>query len=269
MAKLNKVLYNIDQTGDTSAAEKKTARKNIGCPEIATSTTSLPPVETNVSKLLITNDGRVNADNTIIGNIAPNPGQNDTGKFLVAKWSGSPGIGNYDLTAINQVPDIVNAENGYVLTVRRDGSQGQKTVTWYKGAKSPAVSCIDISNIEWNGPLTAGQERDVYSMTVAASDWVHWTLCGNLMSANSTTDDNGVIVTVYKDGAKVYEHNVWIPRAGTEQSVVDCHFSVTGAFTNDGTATATYKIVVSNLRGVNQLLQASHMKLTLLTTQGA
>lgn len=266
MAKINKVLYNIDQTGDTTVDEKKTARKNIGCPEIVTSTTALPPVETDVSKLLILDDGRVQTDNNDVGNILPNPTQRDIGKFPVANWSGSPSIGTYRLTDIRQVPDIENAEHGYVLMVRRGGSQGQKAVTWFQNVKSPAVSCIDIKDIEWQGVVSIDTEKDVYSMDVTATDWVHWTLCGNLLSSGSTTDDNGVIVKVYKDTEKVYEHQVWIPRGGTDQSVVDCHFSVTGAFTNDGTATATYKIVISNLLGVNQLLQARNMKLTLLKT---
>lgn len=266
MAKMNKVLYNIDQTGDTTAAEKRTARNNIGCPEITTSTTGLPPVETEVSKLLLIEDGRVLADNNIIGNIAPNPGQNDDGKFLIAQYTGSPAIGTYGLAAINQVPDIEKAEHGYVLMVRRGGGHGTKYVTWFQNVKSPAVSCIDIEDIEWQGVASIDTEKDVYSMDVTATDWVHWTLCGNLLSSGSTTDDNGVIVKVYKDTENVYEHQVWIPRGGTGQSVVDCHFSVTGAFTNDGTATATYKIVISNLRSVNQLLQARNLKLTLLKT---
>lgn len=147
MAKINKVLYNIDQTGDTSSVEKKTARNNIGCPEIVTSTTALPPVETDVSKLLLKTDGRVYTDNTIIGNILPNPEQGDIGKFPVANWAGSPAIGTYNLTTINQVPasDATNAEQALIvnssgtpewtniLQVPVNGNNGQ-ILTWNAGS---------------------------------------------------------------------------------------------------------------------------------------
>ena len=122
MAKLNKVLYNIDQTGDTTDAEKKTARKNIGCPEIVTSTTSLPPVETAVSKLMIKKDGRVYTDNTVAGNILPTPKQEDIGKVATATWSGSPGIGGYQLTTINQIPASTVSNYGQALIVDSSGN---------------------------------------------------------------------------------------------------------------------------------------------------
>lgn len=56
MAKINKVLYNIDQTGDTTDAEKNTARTNIG----AASTTSfnkLSDVVKNLSFQVAANTG--------------------------------------------------------------------------------------------------------------------------------------------------------------------------------------------------------------------
>jgi hypothetical protein len=34
MSKINKVLYNVDQTADTSEAERRLARKNIGLDEV-------------------------------------------------------------------------------------------------------------------------------------------------------------------------------------------------------------------------------------------
>lgn len=165
MAKLNKVLYNIDQTGDTSDAEKKTARKNIGCPEIFTSTTALPPVETDVSKLLLKTDGRVYADNAVIGNILPNPEQGDIGKFPVANWSGSPGIGTYQLTTINEVPASTVADKNKVLTVNDNGFP-----VWGTGLIMPAfgdnksftldTTTVDEYEYSYNIPMPTGDGWD-------------------------------------------------------------------------------------------------------------
>lgn len=165
-----------------------------------------------------------------------------------------------------QLPDITDAEHGDVLTVIRSGAYGIKSVTWQQPAKSPKVSCRTIENIVWNGPVTSDHEQDVYSITVAANDWAHWTLCGNLLSSGSVSNINGVFVRVYKDDVKVYDHQVWMPRIGTDIGIIECPFSVTGAFTNLGDATATYRIVISNASGVNSLLQATNLKLTLLNT---
>ena len=141
MAKINKVLYNIDQTGDTTDAEKKTARKNIGCPEIVTSTTSLPPVETGVSKLMIKKDGRVYTDGTVIGNILPTPGQEDNGKLVTATWAGSPAIGGYQLTTVNQIPASTAADENKVLTVNNTGIP-----VWRTGFIAPAFGQNKLFN---------------------------------------------------------------------------------------------------------------------------
>lgn len=90
---VNKVLYNIDQTGDTSSSQKETARKNIGATKVETSTSSLPPVNSDVSTLTIKDNGRIIGDSGTLGVIALEPGQSDIGKVLKAQWAGSPGIG--------------------------------------------------------------------------------------------------------------------------------------------------------------------------------
>lgn len=142
MAKLNKVLYNIDQTGDTSAAEKRTARNNIGCPSIITSTNTLPPVETDINTLTFKTDSRVYADNNIIGNIAPNPGQTDAGKFLVAQWAGSPAIGTYALAAVNQVPASTISNSGQALIVDPSGNP-----VWSTFNTVPASTVADKTKV--------------------------------------------------------------------------------------------------------------------------
>lgn len=156
MAKINKVLYNIDQTGDTSSVEKRTARNNIGCPSIITSTNTLPPVETDINTLTFKTDSRVYADNNVIGNIAPNPGQTDAGKFLVAQWAGSPAIGTYGLAAINQLPASTVADKNKVLTVNDNGFP-----VWQTGFIMPAFG----DNKSFTLDTTTADEYE-YSYTI-------------------------------------------------------------------------------------------------------
>ena len=61
-------------------------------PNIKTTTTTLPPVDTNVSNLTLFTDGRVTVNNsTDVGLLAPIGTQTDAGKVLVGHYSGSPG----------------------------------------------------------------------------------------------------------------------------------------------------------------------------------
>ena len=165
MTKMNKVLYNIDQTGDTSANEKRTARNNIGCPSIITSTNTLPPVETDINTLTFKTDSRVYADNTIIGNIAPNPGQNDAGKFLVAQWSGSPAIGTYGLAAVNQVPASTISNSGQALIVDASGNPVWSTFNALPSIgnnDNGKVLTVNGTSAEWQSLPTYGHQYAVY-----------------------------------------------------------------------------------------------------------
>lgn len=61
-------------------------------PDIKTVTTTLPPVETDVSSMTLIDDGRVRVNNsTEIGLLAPTGTQSDNGKVLVGNYVGSPG----------------------------------------------------------------------------------------------------------------------------------------------------------------------------------
>lgn len=62
-------------------------------PDIVSTTTSVPPVDTDITTLRIFTDGRVQGNSSNIGCIAPVPAQSDSGKVLVAYWAGSPAIG--------------------------------------------------------------------------------------------------------------------------------------------------------------------------------
>lgn len=59
---------------------------------IKTVTTTLPPVETDVTTMTLFDDGRVRANNsTEVGLLAPTGGPTDSGKVLVGNYVGSPG----------------------------------------------------------------------------------------------------------------------------------------------------------------------------------
>lgn len=161
---VNKVLYNIDQTGDTSSSQKETARKNIGATKVETSTSSLPPVNSNVSTLTIKDNGRIIGDSGTLGVIALEPGQSDIGKVLKAQWTGSPGIGtaiwddqwpaggapgqalildaqgNPVWSTVNTLPAIGNSDNGKVLTVNGTTAEWQSLPTY--GHQYAVYECV-------------------------------------------------------------------------------------------------------------------------------
>jgi hypothetical protein len=61
-------------------------------PNIKTTSTTLPPVDTNVSNMTLFTDGRVTVNNsTDVGLLAPIGTQSDAGKVLTGTYSGSPG----------------------------------------------------------------------------------------------------------------------------------------------------------------------------------
>ena len=62
-------------------------------PDIVSTTTSVPPVDTDITTLRIFTDGRVQGNSSTLGCIAPEPSQSDSGKVLTAYWSGSPARG--------------------------------------------------------------------------------------------------------------------------------------------------------------------------------
>lgn len=161
---VNKVLYNIDQTGDTSSSQKETARKNIGATKVETSTSSLPPVNSDVSTLTIKDNGRIIGDSGTLGVIALEPGQSDIGKVLKAQWTGSPGIGtaiwddqwpaggapgqalildaqgNPVWSTVNTLPAIGNSDNGKVLTVNGTTAEWQSLPTY--GHQYAVYECV-------------------------------------------------------------------------------------------------------------------------------
>lgn len=81
---------NADWNASSGAAE---ILNKPSIPDIVSTTTSLPPVDTDIATLRIFTDGRVQGGSSTLGCLAPEPAQADSGKVLVAYWAGSPAIG--------------------------------------------------------------------------------------------------------------------------------------------------------------------------------
>lgn len=206
MAKINKVLYNIDQRNDTTAAEKKTARDNIGAgvgnSDVVLKTTSItiPPVDTQATTLQLFTDGRLRFDNTDVGVIAPYPDQSDSGKILSATYAGSPGRSFAQwITPPIGLPNSAAADAGKVLTVNAQGQADWATnnksevkvfengqlvhkdmMAIYsgggKGAKAPITFNNDNSNVSLvKNPADgdAGKVLTVHEQTGYAP-WYEW-----------------------------------------------------------------------------------------------
>ena len=81
---------NADWNASSGAAE---ILNKPTIPDIVSTTTSVPPVDTDITTLRVFTDGRVQGDSSTLGCLAPVPTQADSGKVLVAYWAGSPAIG--------------------------------------------------------------------------------------------------------------------------------------------------------------------------------
>ena len=74
-----------DTTSDSYIQNKPTV------PSIVKTTTSLPPVSTNIGTLKVMTNGRVMGDSSELGLLAPTGSLADAGKVLTLHYSGSPG----------------------------------------------------------------------------------------------------------------------------------------------------------------------------------
>lgn len=134
MAKINKVLYNIDQRTDTTAAEKETARMNIGAAasgdlanksEIRVFKGGASTVHTD-SMEIYANGGKgatapinFNNENSNV-TMVKKPADGDNGKVLMAKEQ--TGFSNwYEWTDVDTVLGASVDNSGKVLTVNDNG----------------------------------------------------------------------------------------------------------------------------------------------------
>lgn len=88
-------------------------------PSIVSTTTTLPPVNTNIDQLKFFTNGRVMGDSTQLGLIAPTGTQTDAGKVLTLHYSGSPGIttAQWDSLPANvEIATVTHSQAGAVET---------------------------------------------------------------------------------------------------------------------------------------------------------
>lgn len=91
MSTINKVLYNIDQTNDTTTQEKKQARDNIQASQVnyVNAVGGVPTVTPGDLNLVTYQSGlHLNDGTSNISPLAPEAQQGDTGKILTVKSTG-------------------------------------------------------------------------------------------------------------------------------------------------------------------------------------
>ena len=148
MASINKVCYNIDQTGDTTEGEKAQARANIGAigsgdvPEIVRVDTS--SVEHDIDSLKFQSQSVstaiIKGDNTDLGSTVPAPTlATDEGKVPVAYYRDGRKYFLLEQYKDPRLPDSSSSDYTKILTVN---AQGQ--AVWLP----PAVSTSNVGVYE-------------------------------------------------------------------------------------------------------------------------
>lgn len=148
MAYINKVLYNVDQTGDTTSAEKAQARANIGAigssdvPEIIRVDTS--SVEHDIETLRFQSQSVstaiIKGDNADLGSTVPAPTlATDEGKVPVAYYRDGRKYFLLEQYKDPRFPDSSSSDYTKILTVN---AQGQ--ATW----QTPTVGASDVGVYE-------------------------------------------------------------------------------------------------------------------------
>lgn len=146
MAKINKVLYNIDQTGDTSSAEKAQARANIGAGTGNSNITryDISGHDYDVDQLKIYQRSVSNAEfidgmNTL-GSTVPTPSLvSDEGKVPVAYYRDGRGYFLLEQYKDPRFPDSSSSDYNKVLTVNAGGQ-----AVW----QTPTVGATDVGVYE-------------------------------------------------------------------------------------------------------------------------
>lgn len=212
-------------------------------PEIVSTTTTLPPVDTDITTLRIFTDGRVHGNSSTLGCIAPEPAQSDTGKILEANWSGSPGIGTARwVDKPTGVPASVVADKGKVLTVNNQGAaEWQKREYYFAGAGITETTDLDTGNITFDWAYTVGRH-----LVVNSHDQLCVSMPGALDDASSTANNlfypvtNGefsgsYVLMTRKNANETYDIGLRYTSSGTSST-----FSFVGTETvvaNDNTIT--------------------------------
>lgn len=164
MAKINKVLYNIDQTGDTSTTEKSQARANIGASQIT--------YDSSVSDMTITKEiVRPYMNTKYTATVG-----NDSFLLLPSEFSDGMVVKSNGSLTTNAFPKEVpsGGTNGQVLTWNND-TYGWANPT--RGASSVGVYELTVTKVLngtgtelWDGEgLTDANISESYTNCTAAT----------------------------------------------------------------------------------------------------
>ena len=105
---------NVKSDWNAAAGSSSEILNKPTVPSIKTTSTTLPPVDTNVSNMTLFTDGRVTVNNsTDVGLLAPIGTQSDAGKVLTGTYSGSPGKFT---AAWRTVQSPISAGNGITIS---------------------------------------------------------------------------------------------------------------------------------------------------------
>lgn len=184
MAKINKVLYNVDQTGDTSAAEKAQARANIGAigsgdvPEIVR--VDISSVDHDIASLKFQSQSVstaiIKGDNAELGSTVPAPSlATDEGKVPVAYYRDGRKYFLLEQYKDPRFPDSSSSDYTKILTVNAQGQAVWQTPT--VGASDVGVYELTVTKVLngtgtqlWDGEgLTDANISESYTNCTAAT----------------------------------------------------------------------------------------------------
>lgn len=158
MAKINKVLYNIDQTGDTTETEKAQARANIGAlgtSDVLTANRynwSSPTTPISVDVIKFNQKGattsQIMADSTDLGSTVPLPTlSSDEGKVPVAYYRDGRGYYLLEQYKDPRFPDSSSSDYTKVLTVDSSGQAVWQTPTSGSGVSMASFQSVKTIHI--------------------------------------------------------------------------------------------------------------------------
>lgn len=278
---INKVLYDVDQTADTTAAEKATARANIGAaaavdvPSITTTTEG--PEETVVVPVghldFNLDDLSVNAGSSPIGTLVPRTTPSEQRVLTldandpVPYWAVASGVGSdelfiatYNSTTYQQVSDALTAGKAVFLkygnafiplsssTATRHGFLRYTRQAHSYAAQSDSVVAYVLQNDDtWSTNTTSS------SMNVNAGDYMTWSVANDTLTLDCTMppvtryQSGGALGPVYADVAFRLGSSNQILAKSTDDADYVCHGFDAPVTTNTGDNGKFLKVTTDGL----------------------
>ena len=199
---INKVLYNVDQTADTSEAERRLARKNIGLDEVIGHATT--DDDTGIAPL--GENGLVPAE--YLKNAS-------TSEYGVAKLTSTPGTGETLAMTPKGVQTAIAALDANVGST--GGTNVALTVTEADGViTGVSITKDDTSEIKlWKGGSSGSVHQNLMTIYEGSSTGALANITFNnenstvTMVKTPTTGDGGKVLTVVEPGGQVSPYYEW------------------------------------------------------------